>query len=145
MSTEKEVELLCAEKELAIGGKVITVKPYSWMESLKVAQPFGSLVNVFIQNMDGIDAVLKGLSEKDQTVAEQISVFVQTINAVDFETVSEALLKMMQVAAKQPRDFIEGLPTEDAIALGSAIYEVNKHFFTKCFAGKVQKKKARSA
>lgn len=122
----KEMEVLFAEKEVTICGETLTIKPYSWMQSMKAVQPIGVLMHALVSHIDDVESILQA---DDGGLLSQVDAVADLAGKVDIDQVGEALLSLMTLATGKPRPFIEGLMIDDAVALGMAVYEVNKHFF----------------
>lgn len=125
---EKEMEILFAEKDVTIGGETLTIKPYSWMQSMKAVQPVGALMHALVSHIDEVDAILQSIAGGN-SLAQQVDAIARLAGEVESERLAEAVSILLQLATGKPRAYIEGLLIDDAARLGMAVYEVNKHFF----------------
>jgi hypothetical protein len=127
-----EMEVLTAStgKEILIAGEKITVKPYSWANTIKMARPLSVVLNGLFVNYEALGKLLK-----DTKKAKLVNQFVKLSGFVceleNAEELIDGLTEMMAVAAGRDKDFVASLLADDALTLGRTVYEVNKDFFSK--------------
>jgi len=128
-----EADILFAEKEIKIGDETITIKPYSWAQSMKLVKPLGTIMHVLINHIDDIHKVLNGFN-KSENIVNQVMPFINLLGDIEGEELVDALTEFMAVAARKDEAYIQALMLDDAFKLANAVYDVNKSFFTKRLA-----------
>lgn len=132
-NSQKEIDVLLAEKEVVVNGEKILIKPYSWAQSMKIVQPIGVLLEVVVSNVEKIDSALKNFSKSENKIG-QIQTIIDLLDSVDVDKVTESMSYLIQLAIKKPKDYVDELMIDEIFDLGAAIYEVNKSFFKKRLA-----------
>lgn len=143
MKEPKEIDILFAEKEVEIGGETITVKPYSWAQSMRAVRPLSALLTYTVQHADEVEALLK-TTEDDNALLGKLQTLGVVLKPEEIELLVDALTDLMQLALGKPRRYVENLMLDEALALGIAIYEVNESFFKKRLA-KLELRQAKNA
>lgn len=112
MDLSKELEILHPDREIEIGGEQITVREYSWAESIdlgRIAAPIlEDLSRLFGDDdpsLEGLQAVLEG--HKD------------------------ALFRLIAAAIDRPVDWIARLSDADGLLLLHSFWRVNSGFFVR--------------
>lgn len=126
---EKEINVLCAGKEIEINGDCVKIKPLNWLAGLQAVKPLTVLVGALVQNADSLQETIQNLSDEKQDLKTKVQIFTDLITDVNVEELVTALSKLMMLGSGKSQAYIEGLLADDAIKLGLAIYEVNKDFF----------------
>jgi hypothetical protein len=103
MSEDLEV-LFPTGKTVTANGEEITIKPYTFGQIPKVIGTVRKLSGALGENGDVLEAIEKG---------------------------GEDLIALVMFTTGKPRDWFDSLPTDEGVALVTAIYEVNKDFFDK--------------
>lgn len=143
MKEPKEIDILFAEKEVEIGGETITVKPYSWAQSMRAVRPLSALLTYAVQHADEVEALLK-TTEDDNALLGKLQTLGVVLKPEEIESLVDALTDLMQLALGKPRRYVENLMLDEALTLGIAIYEVNESFFKKRLA-KLELRQAKNA
>lgn len=133
MKNQKEIDVLFAEKEIEIAGETITIKPYSWSQSMKAIKPLSVLITYVVQHIEEIDELLRG-AEDDNALLSKLKAFSVILKPEEVEALVDALTDLMRIALDKPRRYVENLMLDEAIDAGKAIYEVNEDFFKKRLA-----------
>jgi hypothetical protein len=127
-----EMEVLTASvgQEITIAGEKITVKPYSWANTIKMARPLSVVLNGLFANYEALGKLLKD-TKKENLVNQFVKLSGFVCELENAEELIDGLTEMMAVAAGRDKDFVADLLADDALTLGRTVYEVNKAFFTK--------------
>lgn len=135
-----EMEILTLEKEVTVGGNTVTVKPYSWADSIRMVKHFGTLFKTLYIHSDDITALISSLEPlpddaDDEARAlrrsEQIHAIISLLDGMkNTEDVLAALTEMVAASTKLEHGYIQSLPIDEALELGMAVFEINKNFFT---------------
>lgn len=126
---EKEINVLCAGKEIEINGECVKIKPLNWLNGLQAVKPLTVLVGALVQNADSLQETIQNLSDEKQDLKTKVQIFTELISDVNVEELVASLSKLMMLGSGKNQSYIEGLLVDDAVKLGLAIYEVNKDFF----------------
>lgn len=132
-----EVEILTNEKTVVIGGESIVVKPYSWVNSLKMAKYLSVILKTLVDNIDEFSSFSEADTENGIVFAEKILALAEKAGKDD---VVEALTVLVAVGIKKDEEFVANLPLDEACEAALAVYEVNKDFFTKMMKTKKEEK-----
>ena len=135
-----EMEILTLEKNVTVGGSTVTVKPYSWADSIRMVKHFGTIFKTLYVHSDDITALISSLeplpdNADDETRSarrsEQLHALISLLDGLNnTEDVLAALTEMVAASTKLEHDFIQSLPIDEALELGMAVFEINKNFFT---------------
>jgi hypothetical protein len=127
-----EMEVLTAStgKEITIAGEKITVKPYSWANTIKMARPLSVVLNGLFANYEALGKLLKD-TKKENLVNQFVKLSGFVCELQNAEELIDGLTEMMAVAAGRDNGFVASLLADDALTLGRTVYEVNKDFFSK--------------
>lgn len=131
-AVKKELEVLTASigKEVEIQGKKITIRPYSWADTFRMAKPLSVVLNTIFTNYQVLGKALEHTNTGN--VMMQLKVLTDFFSAIDdTEGIIEALTVLLAAGAREDEAFIRELDPADAFILGRAIFEANKDFFTK--------------
>ncbi|WP_110955213.1 hypothetical protein [Anaerosinus massiliensis] len=131
-----EADILFAEKEIKIGDETITIKPYSWAQSMKLVKPLGVIMHLLLKHADELQMALKEY-EGAKSIINQAMPIIDLLGDIESEELVKALTDFMVTATGKNEVYIQGLMLDDVFELGTAVYDVNKGFFTKRLA-KVQ-------
>lgn len=143
-----EADILFAEKEIKIGDETITIKPYSWAQSMKLVKPLGVIMHLLVKHADAIQEAITEY-ESAELIINQVMPIIDLLGNVESEELVKALTNFMVEATQKDEAYIQELMLDEVFELGSAVYDVNKNFFKKRFAkaqeaqqGKKVKKKS---
>lgn len=130
-----EADILFAEKEIKIGDETITIKPYSWAQSMKLVKPLGVIIHLLIDHADELQKALKEFDKaKTKTIIYQAMPIIDLLGDVESEKLVKALTDFMVAATGKNEAYIQGLMLDEVFELGTVVYDVNKGFFTKRLA-----------
>lgn len=146
----KELDLLLSSKEIRINNKVVVVKRFSLLNTVRIASKLSAIVGLVL---NGTEATASALNKamytpKDADVSED------TINSIRFmgmieligllgEEGADLLSDLLVKGTNLSYDEIEEVDAVDGVELVFTMYEVNKGFFTK-FMSKLEKKLTKS-
>ena len=126
--SEKEIDILLAGKEIMINGEKITIRPYTWAETLRMAKPLSVVLQTIFGNYNSLAQILSHIKGKvDSAALIQLTQFIGSLG--NEEEIIDALSSMMAAAAGKDKDFISALMFDEVLTLGRTVYEVNKDFF----------------
>ena len=136
MSNEKEVEVLLAGEEVTVGGEVLKVKPYNWVQTFKMAKPFKIVMQTVIDNAEKVSTLTSftNMSEIQQVYA--ILDFIASVD--DGEEFSNALAELIAGSIGKDTPYVKELDIDEVITVGMAVFKVNKSFFSQKL-GKIAK------
>ena len=137
-TAEKEMRILTAGKSLWINGREVAVKPYSWVNTMKIGKPLSVVLRVFLTHTDGIKGTL---TESDgQPSALQLMKLVNFLGAIEeIDELTEALTEMVKLSTALPEEEIQQLLFDDFLKLAMAAWEVNRDFFVKRLRPMIEK------
>lgn len=137
-TAEKEMRILTAGKSLWINGREVEVKPYSWVNTMKIGKPLSVVLRVFLTHSDGLKSAL---TESDgQPSALQLMKLVNFLGAIEeIDELTEALTEMVKMSAALPEEEIQQLLFDDFLKLAMAAWEVNRDFFVKRLRPMIEK------
>lgn len=132
---DKETEILAAEGiEIVVAGENVRVKPYNWIDTLKMAKPLNVILKALYENGGVLNAAISGAEGNE--FLSVISLFDRIGNA---EEITAALTELIGSAIDKDKAWLEGLMLDEVFALGKSVYEVNKNFFVKRIVPKLPK------
>ena len=140
---DKELDILLANKELKVGDKLVVVKRFSLLDTIRIASHLSSIAGMIL---NATDATATALNKVMYNPTEE-GVSEQTVNSIRFMGMLELIGilgeegadLMADIIAKGTRDEVEEIDAIDGVDILFTLYEVNKGFFTK-FMNKLEKK-----
>lgn len=143
---EKELDILLANKEVKVGDKIVTVKRFSLLDTIRIASHLSGIAGMVLNATDATATALNKLmySPTEEGVSEQ------TVNSIRFM----GLLELIGILGDEGADLVadvirkgtnldstevDELDALDGIEILFTLYEVNKGFFTKLL-NKLEKK-----
>ena len=139
-TAEKEMRILTAGKSLWINGKEVQVKPYSWVNTLKLGKPLSVVVQVILAHNDGIKETLQEAENQPSTL--QLMKVVNFLGSIEeIDELTEALTEMVKLSSALTEEEIHQLFLDDFLKLAMAAWEVNRDFFVKRLRPMVEKVK----
>lgn len=127
--TEKEIEMLLNGEgnDITIRGEVIHVKPYNWIQTLKMANPFRTVIHTIFDNSDKIGYLseIQGASSTKQFYAI-VDLFADIDNA---ELFADALSEMIAESIGKDKDYVKLLEIDEVVEIAIGVFKVNKDFF----------------
>ena len=123
-TAEKEMEIITSAlgKEITVAGQSVMVKPYTWVQTFKMAKPLGAIVRLLLKNSAAIDAALK-----DDNLAAAFGAIGLEEHP---ETIIDPLTELITTATNTDKDWVSSLMLNDVIKLSRTVYEVNRDFFS---------------
>lgn len=133
-----EIDVLLASegKVVKIGDNELKVKPYNWVQTLKLASPFRTVVHAVLDNSDK----LSYLSEiKDGNSIQQVYGIIDVFADIDnADELADSLALLVSASIGKDIDFVKSLDIDDMIELSVEVFKVNKDFFAQKLS-KIQK------
>jgi hypothetical protein len=151
---ENEMDILVSSigQDIILAGEKLTIKPYSWANTIKMARPLAVVMNALFLNYKALGQLLDDITPEEENVkvkkekksettrkkvngdnvfhkCMKLSDFISTLQNAD--ELIDAIAEMMSMAVGKEKAFVIALLPDDAFTLGHTIYEVNKAFFTK--------------
>ena len=127
--TEKEIEMLLTGEgsDLTIRGETIHVKPYNWIQTLKMANPFRTVIHAIFDNSEKIGylAEFQGESSIKQFYAI-VDLFADIDNAEEF---ADALSEMIAESIGKDKGYVKSLDMDEVVEIAICVFKVNKDFF----------------
>lgn len=143
---DKELDILLANKELKIGDKLVVVKRFSLLDTIRIASHLSSLAGMILNATDATATALNKImyNPTEEGVSEQ------TVNSIRFmgmleligilgEEGADLMADIIAKGTNLDRDEVEEIDAIDGVDVLFTLYEVNKGFFTK-FMNKLEKK-----
>lgn len=132
--TEKEMDILLAEKELVVLGKTVVVKRYSMLDTIRLASQAGKIAATVMNNSEIITNALNKVvytdNDKDSENSIRFIGIMQLLEAIGDEGID--FLKMLILKATDLTvGEVETIDLSEGVDLLSMIYEVNRGFFLK--------------
>lgn len=130
---DTEIDVLLAGKEVEIKGEKLQVKPYNWVNTLKMAKPFRTVLQAIFDNSERV-SVLSNIDK--MTGAQQMYAILDIVAGFDnSDEVIDALAELISASIGKDMDYVKDLDIDEVIELGIDVFTVNKDFF----AQKMQK------
>ena len=137
MNANEEMELLLSDQEVKVNGKTVTVHKFPMLAAIRITAKLSKLVGKAIKDEESasnvetaFNALILGGSDTDDSkayLAYGIRIFMEMFGEPLVDIISDVIYKSTDLG----KDDIETIDLEDGIDLLTAIYEVNKGFFTK--------------
>ena len=133
-----EIDVLLASegKIVKIGDDELKVKPYNWVQTLKLASPFRTVVHAVLDNSEK----LSYLSEiKDGSSIQQVYGIIDVFADIDnADELADSLALLVSASIDKDIDYVKSLDIDDMIELSVEVFKVNKDFFAQKLS-KIQK------
>lgn len=133
-----EIDVLLATegKILKIGDDELTVKPYNWVQTLKLAAPFRTVVHAVLDNSEK----LSYLSEiKDGSSIQQVYGIIDIFADIDnADELVNSLALLVSASIGKDIEYVKSLDIDDMIEVSVEVFKVNKDFFAQKLS-KIQK------
>lgn len=127
--TKKEIEMLLTSEgsDITIRNEKINVKAYNWIQTLKMANPFRTVIHTVFDNSDKIGSLaeFQGASAIKQFYAI-VDLFADIDNVEEF---ADALSEMIAESIGKEKDYVKLLDIDEVVELAIAVFKVNKDFF----------------
>ena len=137
MNANEEMELLLSDQEVKVNGKTVTVHKFPMLAAIRITAKLSKLVGKAIKDEESasnvetaFNALILGGSDTDDSkayLAYGIRIFMEMFGEPLVDIISDVIYKSTDLG----KDDIETIDLEEGIDLLTAIYEVNKGFFTK--------------
>lgn len=133
-----EIDVLLASegKTVKIGDNELKIKPYNWVQTLKLASPFRTVVHAVLDNSEK----LSYLSEiKDGNSIQQVYGIIDVFADIDnADELADSLALLVSASIGKDIEFVKSLDIDDMIELSVEVFKVNKDFFAQKLS-KIQK------
>lgn len=135
-TSEIDVLLSSEGKIVKIGDDELKVKPYNWVQTLKLAAPFRTVVHAVLDNSEK----LSYLSEiKDGSSVQQVYGIIDVFADIDnADELADSLALLVSASIGKDIDYVKSLDIDDMIELSVEVFKVNKDFFAQKLS-KIQK------
>lgn len=137
MNANEEMELLLSDQEVEVNGKTVTVHKFPMLAAIRITAKLSKLVGKAIKDEESVsnvetafNALILGSSDADDSkayLAYGIRVFMEMFGEPLVDIIGDIIYKSTDLG----KDEIEAIDLEEGLDLLTAIYEVNKGFFTK--------------
>ena len=137
MNANEEMELLLSDQEVKVNGKIVTVHKFPMLAAIRITAKLSKLVGKAIKDEESasnvetaFNALILGGSDTDDSkayLAYGIRIFMEMFGEPLVDIIGDVIYKSTDLG----KDDIETIDLEEGIDLLTAIYEVNKGFFTK--------------
>lgn len=132
---EKELELLLSEKEVKVLDRVVVVKRYSMLDTIRLASQAGKIAATVLNNSEMITNALNRIvytddEDKDSENSIRFIGIMQLLEALGDDGV-DFIKSLISKATDMTNNEIEEIDLSDGVDLLTVIYEVNKGFFLK--------------
>lgn len=124
-----EIEVLLAGKEVEVKGEKLQIKPYNWVNTLKMAKPFRTVLQAIFDNSERVSA----LSSIDKmTGAQQMYALLDIVAGFDNSNeVIDSLAEFIAASIGKDAEYVKDLDIDEVIELGIDVFKVNKDFFAR--------------
>ena len=139
---QNEMDIIIGEKIVQVGGEDITIKKFSFKQGQLVAINIAKLVKTLLNYTEELALGINLIKENNNPieVVTGLSCILASLEPKDIDNFNE----IIRIGSKLSKEQMEELDIEEGIELVTAMYEVNKGFFTKFMKkleGKIPKKK----
>lgn len=142
---DKETEILLSEKEIKVGDKLLVVKRFSLLDTIRLASQASGVVAHIMGDSAVSASALTKLSfqgeNEEETNGIRLMGLVELLSVVGDEG-TEFIKMCISKATNLEYDEVEQIDSIAGIDLLFTIYEVNKGFFSKLL-GKITKKETK--
>jgi hypothetical protein len=135
----KEMDLLLSEKEMSVGGKMVTVKRIALLDTIRIAAKISDLVAKVLGNPEIFDSALnKIMYRKEEASQEEIN-GVRMTGIIDLlgligddsvDIIRYIILKSTNMTEEE----VENVDCLEGVDLLTEVYKINKGFFVNCWS-----------
>jgi hypothetical protein len=137
MNANEEMELLLSDQEVKVGGKTVLVHKFPMLAAIRITSKISKLVGKAIKDEDttsnvetAFNAIILSGGDTEDSKA-YLAYGIRILMEMFGETLVDIIGDIIHKSTDLGKEEIEAIDLEEGLDLLTAIYEVNKGFFTK--------------
>lgn len=122
-----ELDVLMAGSEVEVRGEKVQIKPYNWVTTIKMADPFRTVVQAVVNNSDRVAGIT---NVQDTTSTQQIFAVLGIVaDLEDADKIIDAVTTLIASSIGKDKEYVQELDIDEVIELGIEVFKVNRDFF----------------